>query len=292
MRLRRQIAALFLTGLGLVSFCQRAEATGRRRLEHGTTYYVRHGGNNGNSGLSDTPSGAWADPQFALHWLIDNIDAGKFEVHLKLAGGRWASPASGYICDGRYVGRIPLIIEGQTDTVIDATVNKGHGFWITNDCRIDLRNLTIKSGPGNSLVVINHAVVKFAEITWGPSDFDQIYVSGGAMVEQMGPDRISGSALHHIQASHHGSFRNAGQRTSIEADLQFSGAYAFAEGLGDVTFAPREGQNATIDINGHTVVGFRCIAEMNGIVQAAALGPHFFPGDKDCLAVSGGQVEH
>jgi hypothetical protein len=274
--------------------CMSAALAERPRLTLDTVFYVRHDGNNENSGLSDDKNGAWADPQYAIDYVLDNIDLSHFKATIEIERGRWTPATHGYACEGRHVGRGRLIVEGARsgDTIIDGTVNGGAGFTISNDCEIYIRHLVIAPGTGgNGLQVVDHAHVYFSDIRWEQAKNAQIWISRGTVVEQIGPDVIAGSAAYHILASHSGHFRNVGQPTDFVNDADFT-SYAYASSHGDITYTYIDpALKPVIRTNRFKVTGRKCLADLDGTVQAASLGPDFFPGTIECFHTSGGQTE-
>jgi hypothetical protein len=266
----------------------------RMQITSDTTFYVRQNGSNDNTGLTNDANGAWADPQYALDYVLDNLDFSHFDVRIVISEGAWAPPATGYICAGPHVGRGRLIIEGAgVDlTAIDGRASGGGGFLISNGCTIVIQHMTISAGQTrNCMQVLEHARVQFADIRWEQAKNAHLFVSIEALVEQIGPDRIAGSATNHVIASHGGHFRNSSQITKFEADATFA-AYAYASSFGDITYTEiSPEQRPAILTNNFKVEGRRCLAELNGLVQAASLGPYFFPGTFDCYSTSGGRVQ-
>jgi hypothetical protein len=265
-----------------------AAASDRATLTTDTVFYVRPDGNNGNSGLTDTKGGAWADPQFAINHVLDSFDFGQFVARIKLSADRW-TPQHGYVCDGPHVGRGSLVLEGTDDRTIIATPN-GNELAVVNNCTIIVQHITFAAGSLNELAVSDHSRAYFGYVRWEQAKAAHIWVSRGSIVDQIGPDVIAGSAANHVAGSHGGHFRNAGWPTKFAADASFD-AYAYASSHGDITYTYNDATlKPLISTNGFKVTGRRCLADLNGIVQAAALGPDFFPGDIDCFSTTSGQI--
>jgi hypothetical protein len=185
-----------------------------------------------------------------------------------------------------------MVLEGAGDlTVIDGSAKGTAALSIENNCTIIIRYLSIAAGNYNGLVVTNRAQAHFAYVRWERVKFDHIFVSSGATVEQFGPDVIAGSATNHVSATHTGRFRNVSQPTRFVADASFT-SYAYASSHGDVTYSYVDpNKKPTIDATGFKVEGRRCLADLNGTVQAASLGSDFFPGTIDCFSTTGGQIQ-
>jgi hypothetical protein len=278
----RRILPLIILVAG---FTAQAAAVERVRLNGDTVFYVRPDGNDNNSGLTDTKEGAWADPQFAIDHITDNFDFANSGAKIKMTAGEWTP----LVCNGPHVGRGSLTLEGAGDGTIIGIPGRT-ALTIFNGCAMIVAHLSFAAGSLNGLAVMDEARASFGYVRWEQAKSAQIYVSREAIVEQFGPDIIAGSAAYHATASHHGIFRNVGWPTKFVADAAFT-VYAYASSHGDITYTYNDlTSKPLISTNGFEVTGRRCLADLNGIVQAAALGPDFFPGTVDCFATSGGQI--
>lgn len=283
----------------------------RTRLTTAATYYVRTDGNDNCNGTTNAggSSGncAWLTIAHGLSYIRDNIDLAGFVLTLSLpqSGSNTFTMPTGDTCSGPFTGATgpaSVVVQGNgtwntTATLLDGTTNATFGFRASNGCEVTLSQFTIRSGVAG-ISADFYSKILFGNILWQGSNtattagFD-ILAYRGSYIEQTGQDIIqysSGRSLIHVGGIHQGEFRNSGQTTTFGSSAAYGGApnagYAFAAILGIVVYT----SSPTINTNGQTITGTRCYASLNAVIEQAALGPTFFPGDSACSSATGGQV--
>lgn len=179
-------------------------------------------------------------------------------------------------------------------TLIDGTTNSGNGFSLnSNTCVITLQNMQIKAA-GNSIQCISRAGssgLLWQNIIWQGSGGEDIFAGTGCNFTQKGTDWIAaqGGSNPHIETDGSAEVRNTGQITNISANLTYgttTASFVYSAFHGRITYTG----SPTINLNGFSVTGQRCYADNDGIVEQAALGGTFFPGNSACGAATGGIV--
>src|SRR6202166_407636 len=267
----------------------------RPKLTGNVTYYYRTDGSNSNTGLVNSAGGAFADPGFAMFTVLNTVDFGGNVVTVQ-AGQTgtvsFTAPVGGFVCNGLNVGSGTMILQGDVasggaNTTLDGTAN-AVAIAVSNGCTITIQNLTLKAS-GICLDVDIAAIVRYSNIFWNGCGAVDVYSTRGSYVEQDGPDTILASSGNHVQASHHGQWRNAGQTTSFNQNTAYgtnASSFAYTSSLGEMVFTA----SPVFNLNGHTITGQRCYAELNSVLQQLGLGATFIPGSIACTTATGGQL--
>lgn len=295
-----------LNGLtGALTIGPGGSISARKVLTAATTYFIRSDGSNStcngtaNAASTSAPNCAWATPQFAISWVQSNIDNGGNAVTLQFGetSGTWVVPATGpFSCSGPFVGSGVVTLQGSstfstTGTLLDGVTNNVTAVQVQQGCSLTLSQLQIQSSQDSvNCFGTGGASLNFASILWRGHSVTDIFATQGCEVQQVGPDIITYTAnsQNHIQASHHGEFRNAGQTTTFGGPAAYGtgagGSFAYADFLGIIVYTA----SPVINKNGQTITGQQCFAADNSIIEQASLGASFFPGNAVCGTATGG----
>jgi hypothetical protein len=274
----------------------------RTVLTGNATYYIRSDGSNGscngtaNASSASSPNCGWATPQYAISWVQANIDLAGFAVTLQFGQAGSTTWSTNIICSQPFVGGNNVTLQGQSGWASQSTATiisgaAATGIFVSGGCQLTLNQLAFVNAAqsGNAVVCFGSggAALNFENILWAGGASSDIFVSQGCETQQIGQDiinyTVSGGTTWHIQASHHGEFRNAGQTTTLGGGLQNT-IFAYADYLGIIVYTA----SPTINLNGQTAIAQRCYAADNAIVEQAGLGATFFPGNTACGTATGG----
>lgn len=246
------------------------------------TLYVRTDGNDLNSGLQDTSTGACATIQGAYTKLLTSYDlGGVYTVKIKVANGTYNS---GLLAMSNPIGSIFVTIEGDKSNPSNVIIDTpGHCFEAIYGGKLIIEGFRLKSGAMGLCSHISNSVILFNDIVFDNCLY-HIYVSRLSYIEAIGNYSIIGNATQHIQASHGGNFRVSNKSINILKNIAFS-QFVYGSSLGDITFT---GPNNIISNNGFTVLGQRYKVDENAVIQVIGYGQNFFPGNISGVSQSGG----
>jgi hypothetical protein len=170
------------------------------------TYYVRPDGNNGNSGLVDTPQGAWKTINYAANFVAKNIDCATNPIVIQVKPGTYNEnvllpPVVGAANNGACVVRGDItdptqcVVNGQTPGV-GAFYSLGNGNdWLIEGFKINSASYGIH-GHANSWIRVGK--VEFGNCTV------HIQADHMGVVEIQSNYKISNGASRHIAAETRG----------------------------------------------------------------------------------------
>jgi hypothetical protein len=180
-------------------------------------------------------------------------------------------------------------------TLIDGTTNSTTAISIQGSCNLTISNLRLKAtvndlevfGGGNGIPTASAINIIFDGTPAG----NDVFTGRNANYEIDGTDWVMGnSAASHIQGGHGAEARNVGFATNIVNGNKTYGAGVLAFVYGSYQGRVVYTNGPVINLNGFTVTGTRCAAEVLGIVEQAGLGANFFPGNVACTTAQGGQL--
>jgi hypothetical protein len=246
----------------------------RDKLTAARTYYVRIDGNDSNTGLVDSPAGAFLTVAKAMT-VAGGVDCAAQQLIIQIDAGTW-TPA---ISLARVLGSVTPILQGvgSTTTIsttnVDAITNDAAGLWQINNLKI----LTTTSGDG--LVAKNGGAIKFFGVEFGANAGIQINAQPGSSIAATGNYTVSGSAVYHVAAQ--GYVNTNGVTVTLSGTPAFS--VAFAAGLFGGYYEAR-----SVTYTG-SATGSRYQAAGNGVIYTVSGGANYFPGSSAGVSSQGGQ---
>lgn len=257
----------------------------REKLTASRTYYVRTDGNDSNTGLSNSSSGAFLTIQKAID-TATSYDNGGFDVIIQIADGTY----SNLINLKSYVGSGRLFLRGNSSNTSAVLLSATAGSCLSAISVIGpwyLDYLKIQTSSGTNLVAQGGTTfialngVNFGAA--GPGGNAQIYAGDGARIvfSQASPYTISGGAGFHVYAVNGGSIDCSGVSVTLTGTPGFTGAFAYAIRTGVVRLA---GNTYT-----GSATGVRYSASMNGVIDVGGAGINYLPGSSAGATATGGQ---
>ncbi|WP_326526496.1 hypothetical protein [Dokdonella sp.] len=276
----------FSAGTKVVSLCIPSTATaGMRRAN--TTYYVRPGGSNSNSGLVNDDGGAFLTIQHALNVAAaDMIISGSSDVSIYVETGSYAEylvlPQILRAGSGR-----PKIVgngSGPTDVVVRAVSAEYCGDWILQ--YFSIANVEAVSNY-NALQVGRGASLECNAMDFGSAGTGRhVFVRDGGRV-LCSDYTVGGGGKSHIKAEAGGSFVFSGSVITFTASATFSEAVVQClTGAGHVELT---GVSFDVSTYSATVTGKRYDINGNGVCNTGGGGASFVPGTVAGTTATGGQ---
>lgn len=276
----------FSAGTKVVSLCIPSTATaGMRRAN--TTYYVRPGGSNSNSGLVNDDGGAFLTIQHALNVAAaDMIISGSSDVSIYVETGSYAEylvlPQILRAGSGR-----PKIVgngSGPTDVVVRAVSAEYCGDWILQ--YFSIANVEAVSNY-NALQVGRGASLECNAMDFGSAGTGRhVFVRDGGRV-LCSDYTVGGGGKSHIKAEAGGSFVFSGSAITFTASATFSEAVVQClTGAGHVELT---GVSFDVSTYSATVTGKRYDINGNGVCNTGGGGASFVPGTVAGTTATGGQ---
>lgn len=276
----------FSAGTKVVSLCIPSTATaGMRRAN--TTYYVRPGGSNSNSGLVNDDGGAFLTIQHALNVAAaDMIISGSSDVSIYVETGSYAEylvlPQILRAGSGR--PKIVGIGYGPTDVVVRAVSAEYCGDWILE--YFSIANVEAVSNY-NALQVGRGASLECNVMDFGSAGTGRhVFVRDGGRV-LCSDYTVGGGGKSHIKAEAGGSFVFSGSAITFTASATFSEAVVQClTGAGHVELT---GVSFDVSTYSATVTGKRYDINGNGVCNTGGGGASFVPGTVAGTTATGGQ---
>lgn len=250
------------------------------------TYYVRTDGNDGNNGLSNDYSGAFATIQKAVD-VACNLDLRDYDVTISVNTGTYnGAILKPYIGNGRIVlsgnigdpGSVEIMATGTTP---DST----YGFYLSSDVRYKIRGFTISSNDGAGCVgiYVSKGDILIENVIFGSfANGTHMKILDKASLEVQGEYTLDGPALTHCMIYDYGIFRSndifvifSTSLSMVNWILTFSGGIANVSGI---TFT-----------NKNYLSGKRYDASLNAIINTQGQASNYLPGNVAGTVETGGQ---
>lgn len=267
------------------------DAIVREVLTAARTYYVRTDGNDSNTGLADTSTGAFLTIAGAYAALCLSIDFGGQTVTLTLGDGTtWTEQVS---LPGPWSGGGEFVFDGNGKTLSVTGAADATGSVVYIACtlpgRFTVQNVTLQAA-GTAGSAIWHTGVGTVDV--GASViFSTVPVAGnarhmlaqgtGAYIESQDNYTVSGSAYNHVCALAGGNIGLYFNTVTLNTTPSWSNAAASALDAGIV--------NSFGTTFSGTSSGVRYTVIMNGVVDTFGSGANYFPGNQAGTTATGGQ---
>lgn len=247
----------------------------REKLAANRTYYVRADGSDTNSGLTNTPEGAFLTLQAAWN-RVATLDTDSYAVGITIghSGKTFTSGLSAY--PAPIGGAVAIDLGGSTISTTSATAIQVYG-----PTSVSISNGTLATTTGGDCISVNGAGGKLSigtGITFGACAGNHIRCISGGYVTAGGAYSITGgAAAMHLNANLGGIMEFAGLTVTLTGTLSFW-IFAYAGG------------NAAISCyassyTGGTITGTRYTIDTGGNINTFGGGSSYFPGNS---AGSGG----
>jgi hypothetical protein len=284
--LQVQVASL-LVGSGTPS-------SSRELLTTDRTYYVRTDGSDNNTGLSNSPSGAWRTLQHAADYIHQNADLNGQQVIVNVAPGNYTggvSVSGPFIGEGpgvTYTAGKPVLFLGNTASPSSVVISPtGHDcFFAGGGANLLVAGFKCTTnGSGFALHAQNGGKITLGgAMDFGamPAGYSHVYADFGGYISMGGTNyKISGNATWHVYAEDGGRILLNGAPivTAIGA-RSFSNSF-----VGVATGAEVRASRATYL---GTFLGKRYAADSHGIIFASTGLSTHFPGTIEGTQTRGG----
>lgn len=253
----------------------------REVLTASRTYYVRTDGSDSNTGLSNTPEGAFLTIQKAVDTAC-TLDASSYAVIIQLAGGTYSGQvvlksfvgSSKFIIRGNVSDYSLCIIESNTVTIFSGAAA---GWW-------SILGVHIKSTSGNYAISPSGAGTLLELTNFGVAgNYGLIQASGQAKIKITGNWYITSGAIIGLAATSFGLLECYGSTLTYLNSPNFT-----ARGWQSVTQGQLNCYSMTF-VNGGTVTGKRYIANDLSSIFTNGAGDTYLPGTIAGTTSGGGQ---
>lgn len=271
---------------GAVTFPNSSVVGGRDLLTASRTYYVRTDGSDSNNGLANTSGGAFLSIQKAVD-TVAALDLGIYDAVIQVGNGTYTGAVSLRTLSG--AGKAIIVGDETTPANVVVSVTSADAFagaYIVG--RWALRGLKIgTTTSGNCIHAFGRSVyIEFQNVEFGTCAVAHLYAEDGAIIEALGNYKVSGGALYHLAVATQSLIR-MGVAANITAT--FSGTPSFSA---QVAVCTRLGylylRSAGLTFSG-TATGIRYSVSENSVVNTAAGGASFIPGNAAGSSTTGGQ---
>jgi hypothetical protein len=240
----------------------------REKLNASRTYYVRPDGNDSNTGLVNTPGGAFLTIQNALD-TVSGLDINGQTTVVQLSSGTHTTGANipnvvGYALPGN------LTIQGDSSNPSWVNVVASFGFAAQNISTVwRIKDLRIQTGS-EAITAVN-GKIQLTNIVFGPSSGSHVRCFSGGDVEIYGNYYIAGGALYHFNVSNGSRLSCFGRTITFQANSAFT-FFVNAESSALYTFAN------TYVTGSNTITGIRFRDVLNASIFVNGAAMTYFPG--------------
>lgn len=254
----------------------------RELLSANRTYYVRTDGNDSNSGLVDSPSGAFLTISKAVGVVWDTLDLGGFVVTIKIGDGTYTASTT---ISGSLTGRGDVVLRGNVSSpqnvVIETTGN--NCFLVHNRAALFIQDMELRTLTSGSCIAVGaSAFLRFQNIRFGQAATGHLAVfESGTIAVAHGDYAIVGSAPVHVNAGLSCYLGIRSRTITLVGTPNWSTCFVYGA------------SNASILMDGNTfsggATGKRFQVESNAVLQTFGAAASYLPGNSNGTTATGGQ---
>jgi hypothetical protein len=256
----------------------------REVLRAARTYYVRADGNDANTGLANTSGGAFLTIQRSIN-VTSTIDCNGLNLTIQIGDGTYNESVNVYPVTGLGTGM--FTIQGNSGTPTNVVVNGQATSAITawSQCVVAIKNLKVTATTAGSGLAANQAsIMSFSGIDFGVCAGQHILAFFGSQVVCNGNYTISGASPYHWLASYNALIWVPGYTITFSTNpTNFSGSFALATNASMLPCYSMTFNNKAY------ATGKRYDASVNGVINTAAGGSTYLPGNTGGSTATGGQ---
>jgi len=252
----------------------------RERLNAPRTYYVRSDGSDNNTGVADTPTGAFETIWYAVTFVTTTLDLNGQDVTIQVGAGTQASSLQ---LQYKHNGRILIIGDETTPANCTMSVSGDSCVWARDGVQgyfvSGFKFTTTGWGYGVQADGPNTEIF-FGSVEYGACASGHIYAGRGASVVGNSDYTISGGAPTHVEATAGGAVDVAYFIGTLSGTPAFGTAFFSASSL------------ARIDINegsfSGAATGVRFAVSSNAVIDTHGEADTFLPGSSAGTETTGG----
>jgi len=245
----------------------------REKLTANRTYYVRTDGNDNNTGLTDSPGGAFKTIQRAVDAAYA-LDLNGYAVTIQVGAGTFTGQVSvsgGMV--GHRGGVVPLTIRGDTTTPANCvwSVTGNNCLSVTQGAVVHVEGFKFSTATsGDCLIASQGGIITVGKVEYGACAAFHKEATAGGHIRSVGNYTISGGAVAHEHCTSGSYILNLSIEITLTGTPNFSGFYvgvnaAYVEYAG-VTFSG-------------SATGKRFLVHQGGAIQSNGLGVAGLPGN-------------
>lgn len=243
------------------------------------TYYVRTDGDDGNDGLANSPTRAFATIQHAVD-MMPGLDLDIYEVTISVQPGYYLSNVitlKNSIGAGT-LGSGDIIIQGSTGVASDVVID---GFFSKNGAGTPyiLQNMTLEkvsaTGSSNAITSQVMALIYIKGLTFGVGYLNHINAILLGQIIYNGACTVLGGAGVHVRASEEGLIRSIGSfQILLSGTPNFTTAFAQANNNAYISM-----DRTSVRFSG-TATGRHYDVEDNSFIYTNGGAEDYFPGNQ------------
>jgi len=249
----------------------------REILTADRTYYVRTDGNDNNTGLSNSPGGAFKTIQKAID-TIATLDIGSHDVTIQVGDGTYTDVIT---VTGPWRGSGSVTVVGNTTTPANVVLaTPVAAVTVRSGGRLNISGFTFTTGGHGLYVETNGVLSLTGPMVFGTCMFDHVSASYGGIVLITSNYTITGGCRWHWNASEGGNIVVQGRTITLMGTPTFN-VFARADLLGSIL--------CNSNTFSGSANGTRFSATMNGSIQTFGAGDTYLPGNASGVTATGGQ---
>ena len=244
-------------------------------------FFIRQDGSDSNTGLTDSPEGAWRTIQHAVNYVSENYDLRSFRAIVHLGAGSWSERSLCVPAMKASTGKLTILGCGVSSSIL-LTQNYDLYFSFGADIIFDNVHFVCSGGGGDGRLLVqnSHVHLKKCLFTGDITSGNPLTCSAGGYISIAEGCEVS------VNAS--SAMAVADGRIVIKGDMNISGTYTRS-----VVFAMASGKilrySGTLPVITGSATGVRYSCNSNAFIDSQGGGPNYFPGTSPGVTSTGGQ---
>ena len=239
----------------------------REKLIANRIYYVRTDGNDSNSGLSNTSTGAFLTLQRAWDIVSKTLDLGGWTATIQIGDGTYTA---GVLATSDSVGG-EIIFLGNAGTPTNVLVSVASGNCFNFNCRtsVTLQSLKVAAAAGYGVIgQYGSRITVGTGMDFGVCSVAHLRATFGARIFSSSNYTISGGSQYHITAYLAALVELSGGTITLTGTPAFSGAFIYIASDATASVSSTFSGSAT---------GYRYITATGGQLFPSSTSDTYFP---------------
>jgi YD repeat-containing protein len=244
-------------------------------------YFVRTDGSDLNSGLINSPSGAFLTIQKAIDTAYNSLDFKKNKVIIHVADGTYSQPVSlmGRLQDARDSAAQPLQIIGNETTPANVVINPSTSYAVESQdhAYVLLAGLTLQNPTGILMMAAKYGMIEHRNCVLGACQNEKVMTFLHGTINAVGPTTVSGNCTSFVHATQDSVVSFSGQT------ITFSGSPVFSTYLWGINAA-------VVDVSSSTIVGTATggiTVHINGVLNVSSVTGKWTGGQAPLVETGG-----
>lgn len=244
-------------------------------------FFIRQDGSDDNTGLTDSPEGAWRTIQHAVNYVSEHYALRSFRAIVHLGAGSWSERNLCIPAMKASTGKMTILGCGASSNIL-LTQHYDLYFGFGADIIFDNVHFVCSGGGGDGRLLVQNAHIRLKNCLFTGD------IASGSLLACSAGGHVSIAEGCEMSANASMAMAVADGRIEILGDMKISGAYTTA-----VVFAMASGKilrySGTLPVISGSATGVRYSCNSNAFIDSRKGGPNYFPGTSPGVTSMGGQ---